>query len=336
VALDNFGSRVTGRTRLGATLSYLDPFAHGDVLSVSLLTSGNNMKYGRMSYDTLLNGSGTRTGGAYSSVHYVLGDTLADLNGHGTANAYNLWVKHPLVRSPNFNLYAQLQYDHKALDDRIDVAAMRTQRLLGNKVFSISGDARDKLLSGSASMWNLTYTAGKVAFDDVLTQQSDAATAKTAGAFAKWTLNFTRMQGLTPSDSLYLNVTGQWARSNLDSAEKMIAGGVYSVRAYDVGTASGDSGDSETLELRHDFRDYPHGQWQAVAFIDSAHLEINRDPWATGTNTVALSGAGVGLNWLGPSQLSAKGYIAKPIGTIPDLLPATRSARAWLVVTKSF
>jgi hemolysin activation/secretion protein len=241
-----------------------------------------------------------------------------------------------MVRSPNFNLYAQLQYDRKKLDDRIDIVFINTQRRLGNKVFSISGDARDKLLSDSASIWNLGYTSGNVVFEDIAARQSDALTAKTAGAFTKWTFNFTRMQGLTQSDSIYLNVTRQWAHSNLDSAEKMIAGGVYSVRAYDMGAASGDSGYSETVELRHDFRSYAHGQWQAVTFIDGAHVVVNHTPWTTGTNAATLSGAGVGLNWLGPDRLSAKGYIAKPIGTIPDLLPATRSARAWLVVTKSF
>jgi hemolysin activation/secretion protein len=336
VALDNFGNRVTGRARLGATLNYFNPLAHGDILSVSLLSSGKNMKYERASYDTLLNGLGTRAGGAYSAVQYTLGDTLADLNGHGTAKAYDLWVKHPMVRTPKFNLYAQLQYEHKALDDRIEIAVIHTQRRLGNKVFSISGDARDKLLSDSANIWNLGFTSGNVVFEDVAAQQSDALTAKTAGAFTKWTLNFTRLQGLTQSDSLYLNVTGQWAHSNLDSAEKMVAGGVYSVRAYDMGAASGDSGHSETIELRHDFRNTIQGQWQAVAFVDSAHVVVNHSPWATGTNAATLSGAGVGLNWMGPYRLSAKGYIAKPVGPTSDLLPDARSTRAWIVVAKAF
>lgn len=336
VALDNFGNRVTGHNRLGATLNYFNPLSHGDILSVSLLSSNKSMQYGRMSYETLVNGLGTRAGGAYSSIHYILGDTLANLGGHGTANVYNFWVKHPFVRSPNFNLYAQLQYDDKALDDRIDTASIRTQRRLENGIFSLSGDARYNFLSGSASIWKLDYTSGKVLFKDLAAQQADTLTANTAGAFSKWTLNFTQMQALTRSNTLYLNVSGQWTRSNLDSVEKMIAGGAYSVRAYDMGAASGDSGYSETIEFRHDFKGQTQAQWQAVAFVDSAQLVINHNPWTAATNTIRLSGAGIGLNWTGSNRLSAKFYVAKPIGPTSVLLPNTSSAKAWLVVSKGF
>ena len=84
VALDNDGNRYTGRTRLGGTVSLIDPAHHGDVLSLTGLTSGD-MNYGSLSYELLLNGQGTRLGGSYSALHYVLGDPLAALDGHGTA-----------------------------------------------------------------------------------------------------------------------------------------------------------------------------------------------------------------------------------------------------------
>jgi hemolysin activation/secretion protein len=336
VALDNFGGRVTGRARLGATLNYFEPLAHGDILSVSLLSSGTNLKYGRMSYETLLNGLGTRAGGAYSSVQYVLGDTLANLNGHGTANAYDFWVKHPLVRSPNFNLNARYQYGRKELDDRIDVTSIKTQRRLGNSELSIAGDARDSFLLGGVSTWNLAFTTGNVAFGNAAAQQADSLAAKAEGAFTKWTLNITRLQGLRQSDSIYFNVSSQWAQSNLDSAEKMVVGGVYSVRAYDTGVLSGDSGYSGTVELRHDFRNTLQGQWQAVAFVDSAHVVVNHTPWTTGTNAATLYGAGIGLNWAGPDQMSVKGYIATRLGAKPELVTDTSSVRGWLVVTRAF
>ena len=64
VVTDNYGNRYTGRARIGGTLSFNNPLNHGDVLSASALTSGHGLGYVRLAYDTLLNGQGTRIGGA--------------------------------------------------------------------------------------------------------------------------------------------------------------------------------------------------------------------------------------------------------------------------------
>jgi len=73
-----------------------------------------------------------------------------------------------------------------------------------------------------------------------------------------------------------------------------------------------------------------------VAFIDSAHVTVNRNVWVAGTNSARLSGAGVGLNWAGPNQWSARAYIATPIGSIPALVASTASTRAWVEIGKGF
>ncbi|MDD4911805.1 MAG: ShlB/FhaC/HecB family hemolysin secretion/activation protein, partial [Sideroxydans sp.] len=153
---------------------------------------------------------------------------------------------------------------------------------------------------------------------------------------AKWTFNYTRLQLLTQNNSLYFTGNGQWGLSNLDSAEKMSVGGAYSVRAYDTSVLSGDSGYSGTVELRHDLGSYAQGQWQAIAFVDGAHLIINSTPWATGKNTASLMGKGVGLNWSGPNQLSAKAYIANRLGVKPELVTDNGSTRVWFVMAKGF
>ena len=108
ISLDNDGNQATGRARAGGSINLINPLHHGDVLSASSLSSGSGMNYARVSYETLLNGSGTRIGGAYSALHYILGDTLAALNGHGTAQVGSLWLKHPFMRSRETNLNGQL------------------------------------------------------------------------------------------------------------------------------------------------------------------------------------------------------------------------------------
>ncbi len=336
VGLDNYGNRYTGKVRLSGAVNFIDPLHHGDVLGLNALSSGSGLDYARVSYESLLNGQGTRMGGAYSAVRYILGDTLAPLNSHGTAQVASLWAKHPFVRSRAVNLYGQLQYDRKQLRDRVDASAIRTDRHLDNWVLSLSGDLRDALLSGGINTWSLGWTSGRVGFDDATAQAADAGTAKTQGSFSKWNANFSRLQALTATNALYFTAAAQWANANLDSSEKMVAGGPYTVRAYDMGAASGDAGYTGTVEFRHDFGETGYGQWQASAFIDSAHVTVNKNAWVAGTNSATLTGAGVGLNWTGSGQWQAKAYVASRLGSAPALVGASASSRAWVEVGKGF
>lgn len=336
MVLDNYGNRYTGRTRIGGTVNLINPLHHGDVLSASGLSSGGGMNYGRIAYESLLNGPGTRMGGAYSALRYSLGEPLASLNAHGTAQVGSLWAKQPLVRSRDVNLYGQIQYDRLKLRDHIDASAIQTDRHLDNWTVSLAGDARDTLLSGAVSTWNLGWTAGRVGFDNAAAQLADAATAETQGGFSKWNANLARLQTLSPKTGLYLAFAGQWANTNLDPSQKMTAGEPYTVRAYDTGAVSGDTGYLGTIEFRHNLGTAWQGQWQAVAFVDSAHVTVNKNTWVAGTNSATLSGVGVGLNWAGADQWTARAYIATPIGSTPVLVASTASTRAWIEIRKGF
>jgi hemolysin activation/secretion protein len=334
IALDNNGNRYTGRARAGATVNFVNPLQHGDVLSLNGLSSGSGMNYGRLSYETLLNGNGTRLGGAFSALHYILGDTLTSLDGHGTAQVGSVWVKHPLIRSRRVNVYAQVQYDNKRLKDHLDTNGSHTDRTLSNWTASLSSDVQDTLLSGGMNTWSLGLTKGQVGFDNAAAQLSDAATAATQGNFSKLNANLARLQSVNANNALYLSFSAQWTNTNLDSAEKMVAGGPYTVRAYDIGVLSGDSGYQGTAELRHDMGSIWQGQWQAVAFVDSEHVTVNKNTWTTGVNGATLSGAGIGLNWFRQNNWSGKAYLAAPLGSTPVLLSTRSSARAWVQLSK--
>ena len=334
--LDDYGNGYTGRVRMGGAVNFSNLLHHGDVLSVNGLSSGSELNYARVAYESLLNGEGTRLGGSYSSLSYRLGDSLASLEAHGTAKVENLWMRYPLVRSQDFNLYGQVQYDQLQLREHIDASAIRTDRNLNNWTLSLVGDARDAWLSGGVNTWSTSWTAGQVNFDDKAAQQADATTARTQGGYSRLNLNFARLQDLGSRASLYLSVAGQWASTNLDASQKMSLGGPYSVRAYDVGAVSGDIGYRGTIEVRYDLGQAWHGKWQAVAFIDSAHVTVNQSTWTTGVNNATLSGAGVGLNWTGQSLWSAKTYLAVPMGSQPVLVKASNSSRVWTEIDWRF
>ena len=334
--LDNYGNRYTGRARIGGTVNVINPLHHGDTFSVSGLSSGEGMNYARLGYEVLLSGQGTRLGGSWSALHYVLGESLVALDAHGTAQVACLWAKHPLLRSREVNLYGQLQYDQMQLRDHIDASAIKTDRTLQNWTLSLTGDARDALLSGGINTWSLGWTTGRVGFDDAAAQLADATTANTQGDFSKWNASLARLQSLSASSTLYLAFSGQWTHTNLDSSQKMSVGGPYTVRAYDMGAVSGDSGYVVSAEYRHAMGAAWGGQWTAVAFIDSAQIEVNKRLWVAGVNSASLSGAGVGLNWSGVDQWSARANLAAPLGATPELLGTTDTARAWVELSRRF
>lgn len=336
VSLDNYGNRYIGRTRLSGNFNIVNPFHAGDILSANLTSTGDGMNYLRASYDTLLNGQGTRIGAAYSALRYKLGSSASALDANGTAAVGSAWAKHPFIRTKQYNLYGQLQYDAKKLRDRIDVTGLRTDRHLSNWILSVTGDQRDNLLAGGMSTASLSWTSGRNVFDDGAAAAADAATARSSGGFSKWNVNLARLQGLTLRDSLYVSFSGQWADGNLDSAEKMTAGGPYTVRAYDIGALSGDTGYAASVEWRHEMGELLSGKWQVQAFLDNAYVKINRNPWNGADNSASLSGAGVGLNWFGPDQWRATASVATRLGAAPALLGKQSSVRAWLLVSKGF
>jgi len=335
LALDNYGNRYTGRARLGGTVSLIDPARVGDTLSLSGLAS-DDMNYGSLSYEALLDGAGTRLGGAYSALHYILGDPLAALDGHGSAEVESLWLKHPFVRTPDVNFYGQIQYDHKQLDDAIGASDLHTDRHLNDVTASLAGDLRDGLLTGGVNTWSLGWTSGRLGFDDASAQLADAETADAQGRFSLWNANVSRLQRVSQSNSLYVAISGQWSNANLDPAEKMVAGGPYTVRAYDMGILSGDSGILASAELRHELGVLLRGPLQLVAFADTEHLTINHSVWAGGPNSATLSGAGLGLNWSWPGKWSAKACVAAPVGARPALISDNDSVRVWLALSKGF
>lgn len=327
--MDNNGNSLTGRTRVGATLNLLNPLQHGDVLSLSGLSSGSGMNYARAAYETLLNAQGFRLGGSYSALKYETGVAS------GTADVQSLWAKQTLRRGRASNVYAQLQFDNFKLKDH--AGAAQTDRHLSNLTASLAGDLRDAFLDGAVSTWSASWTLGKLGFDDAAAALVNAGTTNTQGRFSKSNASVTRLQSLSASSVVYLAVSGQWASGNLDSSQKMLTGGPATVRAYDVGAVSGDTGYLAVAEWRQDMGAIWGSQWQAIAFMDSAHLTVNKKLWlqATAVNNANLKGAGVGLNFAG-EHWNAKSYLATAVGPKSSLVSTDKVWRAWLEVSRQF
>jgi hemolysin activation/secretion protein len=336
LTMDNYGNRYTGNVRAGGEVGIYDPLHHGDVLDASISSSGKDMDYGRLSYDALVSGKGTHLGASYSALEYILGKSLASLDGRGTAQVESVWAKQPLLRTINGNLYGQLQFDRKELRDDIDSSGIHTDRHLDNWTLSLTGDWRDSFLSGGANSWSAQWVRGSLAFDDAAAEKCDASTARTQGDFSQWNATLARLQHLDRADDLYLAASSQWSNTNLDASQKMLAGGAYTVRAYDMSALSGDTGILGSAEWRHEWVRGAQARWQSGMFVEVQRVQINKNTWTSGTNDATLRGAGVNLGWTNAQRWSAKASVASRLGSAPALVGDASRVRGWLELSKGF
>ncbi|CAN5405914.1 ShlB/FhaC/HecB family hemolysin secretion/activation protein [soil metagenome] len=337
VYMDSYGSKYTGRVRLGANLDLNNLLGRGDVLSLSGLTSTHNLAYARLGYQIPVNGNGTRVGAALSALEYRLGDSLKPLGANGKATIASLWASHPVIRSIDRNLYVRFGYDHKEFQDRIDTTGLNNERDTDAVTLEASADQRDSVFNGGITTASVSATAGRLKFKNAAAEAADTATANTRGSYSKFNAAIARTQAITPSSTVYVGLSGQYTKDNLDSSEQVVMGGPGSVRGYGVGTLSGGSGYLVTAEFRQRLSLFPSsGTWQAIAFVDSGHVKINANQWVAGPNTATLSGAGVGLNWAGYEGWTAKFDIAAPFGSTPTLVGTRDKHWGWVQVGKSF
>lgn len=336
--LDDAGTRYTGRLRVGANLDVNNPLHHGDQINVSALTTGRGTQYGRLAYQYTLNGHGTRLGAAYSALAYELGGPLDALDAHGTAHVTSAWLTQPLIRSRSGSLDVRLQFDRKRLRDRIDTTALRNDRHNNNWTASVYGQHSDELGGGGLNSASLSVSQGRLGFDQdaAVAAVADAVTARLQGSYTHWNASISRLQVLSASTRLYVGVSGQQSNRNLDSSEQFLLGGPNNVRGYDVASVAGASGWLGTLELRHDLNWGCAGRCEGMVFVDSGTLRVNADPWAAGRNRANLTGAGIGISWIGLRQWQAQLQLAAPVGGSEELVGTQGSVRVWVQLVKGF
>lgn len=337
VDADNAGNYYTGEYRLGATLNINNLAGQGDVATLRALTTFDGLNYGRAAYQMQF---GKATAGvAYSSMEYELGKDFSDLDANGTADVFSVFGSYPLLRSRRSNLYAQLGYDYKTFEDRVDAIPLVTDKNIHVLMASLHGNHRDDFAGGGLTAASLTWSTGVLDIETPAAHDFDAATARTNGHYDKLSGQLSRLQYITDRVSLYGAISGQVASKNLDSSEQMTLGGMYGVRAYPQGEAFGDEGYLATLEARlllPQFVDQQAGQVHLIGFVDAGSVTVNKDPWDGSDNSRTLSGAGVGVNWIDNNNFSVKAYYAHKLGSEDATAAPDSDGRLWVQLVKYF
>ncbi len=288
---DNFGGYYTGEFRLAGTLDVNSPLRLGDQLNLRLLTSDKKQRYYRVAYQVPVGSSLTRLGASVSNMSYRLGRDFDILDAHGKASIVSLFVQQPLLRSRNFTLQAQLQYDDKSMRDAMDLFEIVNRKHVGLWTASLNGSRDDGLLGGGRSAMYLSYGIGSLQLRDPNSRQGDRLYSRAAGRFDKANITLLRMQNLPGPFMLSAQFNAQLASKNLDSSEKFSLGGPFGVRAFANGAASGDEGWQGSLDLRY----LPFPGLQLAAFFDKGAVRLSKRPWASGRNSQQLSAMGISL-----------------------------------------
>ncbi|WP_411300956.1 ShlB/FhaC/HecB family hemolysin secretion/activation protein [Lysobacter sp. A3-1-A15] len=337
VYADNAGNPYTGENRVGATVNLNNPLGRGDVASLTALTSGSGLQYGRVSYQLQL---GRATAGiAYSRLEYELGEQFELLGANGTAEVVSLFGSYPLIRSRDTNLYFGFAAESRTFQDRIDVIPSVTDREARVFTPSLYGNHHDGFGGGGYSTFVLAYSAGTLDIQTPEALAADAGSARTDGSYGKLWFNATRQQRVTDKLSLHGSFTAQHATRNLDPSEKLVLGGMDGVRAYPQGEAFGDEGYLAHLEahlLLAGLSERVPGQVHVLGFVDAGHVTVDKNPWYAGDNSRTLSSAGLGATWGDPGNFAIRTYYAVKLGSEDAISAPDKSGRFWIQAIKHF
>lgn len=334
---DNAGNRYTGENRIGATINVNNLAGQADVASLRLLTSAEGLNYARAAYQLQI--AKATVGAAYSWLDYELGEEFASLDASGNAKIASVYGRYPLMRSRNANLYTDILYENKTLQDKIGLTNTETDKKINALTAALRGDFRDQWAGGGLSSYSVAATVGDLNIQTPTARAIDALTARSDGNYTKLSVNASRLQRVTDSFALFAGLTGQLASKNLDNSEKMQLGGIQAVRAYPEGEAYADEGYVMTLEARQDLpklTDNMPGQLQLVGFVDAGRVTIDQTAWTAGDNTRTLSGAGVGINWMDYNNFVMKLAYAHRLGDEKATSAPDSGGQFWVQLVKYF
>ena len=347
VDVDNYGNRYTGAMRGGISFNLSNPFAIGDQFSYRAFTTDEHMSFYRAAYVIPVGYWGTRVGASYSTFHYQLGKDFASTLAHGVGSVNTVYGFHPIIRTRGANLIAQVAFEAKRLNDRVDSTGSNVDRFINSSKLGAVGDFRDGTFGGGLNSYTFTVTEGNAIINQgsVLAVDQSATGLHTAGRFAKYNYEFRRLQKITDNSNLLLSLQGQSASKNLMSAERFSLGGPAGVRAYPTGEALGDTGYIFQAEYRYIFPGVKIGGGDATVsgFYDQGHVRINKDALpstgnpAVDNNNRNLAGWGVGASLGKDSDFVIRMTASWRLeNEAPQSDPAPRTPRVWVQGIKWF
>jgi hemolysin activation/secretion protein len=313
VEANNYGSRTTGANQGVFALMLNNPLGYGDSVSVNGIASEGS-QYVQTAYSLPVSPNGLRLGVSGTFLNYKNVSNYTYNGGKGDAWTTGVSAAYPLIRSPGANLNGTVNYDIKSYTNKnMATNAVTSAYNINNLSAGLSGNLIDNFGYGAINSGSVAVVLGRLDISGTsspnygmyLVPASNPASFQTLtpSQFAKMTFSGNRNQQLVGDGetTLYAAISGQFASTNLNSAEQFYLGGPYGVRAYPVAQSGGSQGGLATLELRQQLP----SKVMLSAFFDAGTVQQYKDPIAysalkgltNANNTYTLMGAGLGLKW---------------------------------------
>ena len=323
---NNFGSRTTGQWQGSASASVNDISGYGDQALVNGIYSQGS-QYTQGSYNFPVGARGLRGNLSSSFLNYSnIGNFQAN-GGAGSAVVLSAELSYPLMREQATNLNVTARLDNKSYrNTNLATGVVVSQYTINNLTFGMSGNHFDSFLGGAITTASAGLVIGQLSLS-TNTPSNYGSFVNDLGnsvsylptSFGKFTFGLSRDQTLIHDDlSLKVNVSGQLANVNLNSAEQFYLGGPYGVRAYPVAQGGGSQGVMLNIEFQ---KKLPY-ETTAIVFFDAGTVQQYRNPypnWQGQTNAgnlYSLAGAGFGLKYAS-KDLSIGATIAWRVGVNP-------------------
>jgi hemolysin activation/secretion protein len=358
VEANNYGSRTTGANQGVFAVNLNGPLGIGDSAAINGIASvGSQYLQGAIS----LPGSrdGLRLGLAGTFLQYKNVSNYASTGGAGDAWTTGLSAAYPLIRSQGGNLNTSLNYDVKSYNNRNTISNTTISAYnINNLSAGLSGNMVDGFGYGAVTSGSVTAVLGYLNIlgasgtNYSMYQVPNTTPAVyqpiTPSSFSKLTFSGNRNQQLVEdgSTTLYTSISGQFASTNLNSAEQFYLGGPYGVRAYPVAQSGGSQGGIFTMEVRHELQP----KLTLSAFFDGGVVQQYKfmyPGWqglTNANNTYSLMGAGFGVKWdyegwnLGASVawMVGKNPLYNQYGQPVNTDGTTTQPRGWVTAAYNF
>lgn len=308
VDVDNFGSRFTGKVRMGASASIANLFKLGDQFSFRVVQSETGQDFFNPSFLFPITNRGTTLKLSFTHSEHDLGQNLAANRAGGSSQIFALEALHPLHRSRTAHLFVK-----GGMEARNYTNESLGQNTSDDRLFDIYLGAGGNL---SDRYQGRTFFDAKAQFGFAESNNEEGLNSRTNGQgnVTVFSSSLTRYQNASILNNkipnfinkipgfFILKASGQFATARVLSPDQTSVGGSGSVRGFPLSEFSGDHGYTFSMEYNMPWPwKFSIGPgWPTmdkavtlVGFID--HGKVFVEDTEPGEDHQAITGAGFGF-----------------------------------------